>query len=310
MLFGHREKWESLIKSAKNHRLAHGLLFSGPEQVGKKTFAIEFAKYLNCLSKDKKPCGVCKNCKDIENGIFPDFILLEPQGKGGDTQISQVRELIEKLSFKPYSSFYKIAVIDKAHLMTSQAQNCFLKFLEEPPKNTILILISEYPYTLLPTIRSRVQEIKFSLVEKEEILKLIKSHNITGQKLREIAFLSAGRPGTALVFCQNPEVLKEKKKLIQDLFLMTTSDLAFRFNYLNEISDFSQTKAEEILKTWLFYLRGVFITRLQDKKRQSKIPYSLPKLKKVIENLQRILFLISTTNINIKIAFENFLIDL
>lgn len=163
------KQWELLIKAAQEGRLPNALLFYGQEKIGKKAFAVELAKNL-----------VGQN---IESGINPDFILLEPDR--GTIQIKQIRELMDKLSFKPYSANFKIAVVNNAHLMNKETQNCFLKFLEEPTEKTHLILITAFPFLLLPTILSRVQKVRFfpqngiepeiDRVSVDDLIKLIQS---------------------------------------------------------------------------------------------------------------------------------------
>jgi len=161
MILGHQKQWQFLVKSAKLGKLPHALLFYGQEKIGKKALAIEFAKFF------------------IGRTSPPDFILVEPIGK--EIQISQIREIINKFSFKPYLADFKLAVIDNAHLMTLEAQNCFLKFLEEPKTQTFLILVSAYPSLLLPTIISRVQKIRFyqtkesKIEEPEKLISISKS---------------------------------------------------------------------------------------------------------------------------------------
>jgi len=123
------------------NRLPHALLFFGQKKIGKKDFALNFAESV----LNEKPG-------------HPDFILLDSEK---EIQIKEIRDIMGKLSFKPYSRPFKFAVINNVHLMNKEAQNCFLKFLEEPTDKTFLILITEYPYLLLPTILSRVQRIRF-----------------------------------------------------------------------------------------------------------------------------------------------------
>lgn len=175
---GHQKQWKFLKKSAELGRLPHALLFYGQKGLGKKALAIELSKFL--LGKISPP----------------DFILIEPQEK--EIQIAQIRSLIQGLSLKPYIADFKIAVLNKAHLMTPESQNCFLKFLEEPTDKTYLILITEYPAMLLPTILSRVQKLRF--------------------------FPSKGWEN------------EDNKDLILDLIKMSESDLASRFQYAKNIS--------------------------------------------------------------------------
>lgn len=163
---GHQKQWQFLTKSAKLGKLPHALLFYGQERIGKKALAIEFAEFL------------------IGRTSPPDFILVEPEDSK-EIQISQIRNLIQKLSFKPYLADLKLAVIDKAHLMTQEAQNCFLKFLEEPKDKTFLILITEYPAMLLPTILSRVQKIRFYQTKEFKIEKPEKLISISKSDLAE-----------------------------------------------------------------------------------------------------------------------------
>ena len=176
-MINHEKQWEFLKKSAELGRLPHALLFYGQEGLGKKALAIEFSKFL------------------IGKTDAPDFILIEPQGK--EIQIKQIRTLMQGLSLKPYLADFKIAVINNAHLMTQESQNCFLKFLEEPTDKTYLILITEYPAMLLPTILSRVQKIRFFPAKGWE--------------------------------------KEDDKDLISDLVKIGESDLAFRFQYAKDL---------------------------------------------------------------------------
>jgi len=139
----YERQWNLLNNAVNSGRLAHALLFYGQKGIGKKDFVLDFARHL--LGNEKE-------------NISPDFILLDSAEK---IKISQIKNLVEKLSFKPYSAPYKVAIINNAHLMNKDAQNCFLKFLEEPGEKTHLFLITQYPDLLLSTILSRVQRIRF-----------------------------------------------------------------------------------------------------------------------------------------------------
>ncbi len=240
---GHQKQWQFLKKSAELGRLPHALLFYGQKGLGKKALAIEFSKF---LVKEISP---------------PDFILIEPQGK--EIQIAQIRSLIQGLYLKPYLADFKIAVLNKAHLMTQESQNCFLKFLEEPTDKTYLILITEYPAMLLPTILSRVQKIRF--------------------------------------FPEKGFEDEENKELISDLIKISESDLAFRFKYAKDVPT---ENLKEILDTWLRYFRKIFINRLSGQEVKDFNAYSLSKIKEIIRHIQSTKFLLSTTNVNPKLALE------
>ena len=153
---------------------------------------------------------IWKNVKLEKN---PDLILIEPEEK--EIKISQIRELIWKLSLKPYAAPLKVAIIDKSHLMNQEAQNCFLKTLEEPKENTYLVLITEHPDSLLSTILSRCQSIKFYPVSQKEIENYLKKEKINEGKIQEILKISMGRPGRAIDFISSSEKLEEWQKNIK-----------------------------------------------------------------------------------------------
>jgi len=309
MILGHQQQKEFLKKIAESKNLPHAILFYGQEHLGKRALAIEFAQYLNCDGK-VKPCKICKNCKDIEKGIYPDFSLVEPEASKKSIQISQIRELIAKLSLYPYLDTSKIAIIDDAHLMTLEAQNSFLKELEEPKGRTILILITEYPKMLLPTVLSRLQKIRFSTVSKTEIENYLIKQGVGEQASKEFSFLSSGKPGIALNFLSNPEKLKTQKKLISDVIQISNSEMGFRFKYAKNMSE-EKENIVETLDIWLRYLRSIFLSKLYGKKEVDSFNrYSLSKLENIITNIQQTKFLISTTNVNSKLAVENLLIKI
>ena len=307
MIIGHQKQREFLIKIAESKNLPHAILFYGQEHLGKRALAIEFAQYLNCDGK-LKPCKVCKNCKDIENGTYPDFSLVEPEVAKKSIHISQIRELIAKLALYPYSSVFKIAIIDNAHLMTLDSQNSFLKELEEPKGRTILILITEYPEMLLPTVLSRLQKIRFSTVSKTEIENYLIGQKVEEQTAKEFSFLSSGKPGIAVNFLLNPEKIKNQKKLISDVIQIHNSEMGFRFKYAKDMSE-EKENINETLDIWLRYFRSIFLSKLYGKEETRSFDKdSASKLKNIIANIQNTKFLISTTNINSKLAVENLLI--
>ncbi len=293
MIIGHQKQWQFLRKSLELGKLSHAYLFSGETQLGKKKFALEFAKLING-----------------ENFDFghPDLILIEPY-EGREIQIVQIRELIQKLSLKPYSAFLKVAMIDQAHLMNSEAQNCFLKTLEEPKGNTILILITEAPETLFPTIRSRCEIIKFYPVKISEIENYLESQGISKEKSKAIARLSLGRPGLAIDFLTNPQKLENQKKIIEELIKISSgkTSLSLRFQYAKDLA--LAPELSEILNIWLSYFRTLLLEQfLPPEVKKPEYPFS--KLKNIIKQIQNTNFLISTKNINPRLALEILMLEL
>ena len=172
-----------LSQALSSSRLSHAYLFYGPESIGKKLLAVEFAKALNCLSPEtEEACGTCDSCRKIEDRIHPDFFFVEPTkstptAREAVLKIDAIRELQKKLGFLPYQGKAKVAVIDQVEKMNPQACNAFLKTLEEPPSSTILILITSNIYKLLPTMISRCQGIKFNPLPPEAIREILQSQD-------------------------------------------------------------------------------------------------------------------------------------
>jgi len=319
MVIGHQKQRDFLERAAALGKLPHGLLFFGEEQLGKKTLAIELAKFLNCqcAQSEKRPCQVCRNCREIQRMAHPDFILIEPGSSRGEIQISQIRDLIWKLSLHPYSSAFKIAVIDKAHLLNREAQNCLLKLLEEPKGNAILILVTEFPQILLPTILSRVQKIRFFPVKNGEIESYLKSRGVAQEQASYLAPFSLGRPGLAQSFIDDPSKIEKQKKIADDFVKIINSDLASRFKYAKELAETeegSPNSLSEILNVWLDFFRKTILARFNpaqsSQNNQQISECSLQKLIKNIKLIQSTNFLLSTTNVNHKLALEVLLMQI
>ena len=291
MIVGHQKQWQFLKKSAELGRLAHAYLFTGQEKLGKKTVALEWISLLFGQPSTR-----------LLMGVHPDFILITPIQK--EIQISQIKDLNYRLSLRPYLASFKTAIIDQAHSMNQEAQNCFLKTLEEPRGNTILILISEYPEFLFSTIRSRSEIIKFYPLAKKEIENYLKEQGVEEKKAQVISQISQGKPGKAIDFLYLPQKLKEREALLNELIKLTKLDLTSRFQYAQKISQMPDLK--EILNIWLSYFRENLISSLNSK----VAPWKIGRLAKILEKIQETFFLISTTNVNPRLALEILMFEL
>ena len=339
MLLGHQKQWRFLKNSYEAGNLSHAYLFYGQEHLGKKKLALEFIKFLNCQSAFIKPCQTCRACQDIKKGIYPDFTLVEPEAPASvptsrttagkrEIKIAQMRKLEYYFSLCSSAACFKAAIINEAYSMTRDAQNSFLKTLEEPKGNTIFILITERPEALLPTILSRVQKIKFFPIQRAEILSYLKKQDVSDDKAREIINFCSGKPGLALNFLKEPQKLEDIKQKIKKFDQLSQSDLYVRFQYAQELSKQPQD-IKEVLDIWLRYVRKALIEKTQitnykftptpkfgvgarntKHKLQNTNNYSLDKLRKILNSIQNIRFLISTTNVNSRLALETLMLEL
>src|SRR6266704_2604217 len=185
-LTGNTEVKELLRRALKTNRLASSLLFTGDEGIGKKSFALEVAKALNCRDRHGvEACDECSSCKRISRSTFPPF------GKDDDDKermiwsehadvamvrpfkqiirVKPMRELEREANFRPFEGAARVFIVEDADTMNDQAANALLKTLEEPPPTSHLILTTSNPTALLAIIRSRCQTIRFAPIAAEEV---------------------------------------------------------------------------------------------------------------------------------------------
>jgi len=314
MIIGHQRILEFLKKCVKNKRLAHAYLFTGPAHLGKKTVALEFIRMLNG--------------QEIDRAVHPDILIVEPEvvekdgvKKESAISINQARKIQHQMSMFPYQADYKIALIDQAEKMTVDAGNCLLKTLEEPTGRAILILIAAEPQSLLPTIVSRCQSIKFLPVTKGEIEKSILSSTTLatlsqGQSLKKMIRLTNGRPGLAVQYLENPSLLQAQDKIINQLEKLIRADLNERYQYIEVIAK-DVPQARQILNAWLFWFRDLLLLTLDcsdlviyDQASQYKDSYSLNKLKNIIEAIKKTDLLLANPSLNARLALEVLMLEL
>ena len=299
MIIGNKKKIDILRQIIKSNNIPHAMIFSGPEMIGKKKIAIEFIKNIFC----EELCGECYFCKSIEYN--PDINIISPVD--GNIEIEEIRKAKERLSLKPYYNKIKALIIDDSHLMKSDAQNAFLKMLEEPKGNTLIIFITPFREMLLKTIRSRAQEIKFSLVGNEEIEKYLISLGASSKKAKEISLISSGQIGKAINFFEDKSKMDFFNKSIEDIIFLSQSNISQRFQYAEKLKD-DKVKIIEILDIWERFLRREILLKVFNYK--SSVNYSLQKTKELIDELEKIKYIIESSNINKRIAFESLLIKL
>jgi len=299
MIVGNKKKIDILRQIIKSNNIPHAMIFSGPEMIGKKKIAIEFIKNIFC----EELCGECYFCKSIENN--PDINIISPVE--GNIEIEEIRKAKERLSLKPYHNKIKALIIDDSHLMKSDAQNALLKMLEEPKGDTLIIFITPFREMLLKTIRSRAQEIKFSLVGNEEIEKYLISLGASSKKAKEISLISSGQIGKAINFFEDKSKMDFFNKSIEDIIFLSQSNISQRFQYAEKLKD-DKIKIIEILDIWERFLRREILLKIFNYK--SSVNYSLQKTKELIDELEKIKYIIESSNINKRIAFESLLIKL
>jgi len=214
----------------KHGHLASSYLFVGPGGIGKKMVAKTLAKTLNCQRQSLDSCDECPSCLKIEKNQHPDVFIIDAatplrfdspdSGNSHAVRIGHIRQLQQDISLRPYEARYKVFIIDDAHNLTAEASNALLKILEEPPPQSVIILLSAKPNLLFKTIISRCQVLKFYPLTRftlEELLK--KDYSLHSHLAHFLAYFCDGRLGEVLKL-KDTDILNEKNKVI-DAFVIS-----------------------------------------------------------------------------------------
>ncbi|MGC8651357.1 MAG: ATP-binding protein [Minisyncoccia bacterium] len=277
------------------------LLFYGPEGLGKKTIALAFAKALLCEDSNKQwnGCQKCQNCLRFDKGLQPDFLFLEPENNNFD--IENIRTTIDFLSYKPQFSSLRILIIDQADRLKEDSQNTLLKTLEEPPPNTLIILITSLPQKLLITIKSRLLGLRFSRSSPDRIKNfLIANYSLNSKEAEDIANQAEGRIGLAIKLL-NKTYLTEVKKHQLVLENLLNSNFAHQSAIIKNLTK-DKNSLHLVLQDWLEYLHLDLKHESQTEK--NNFTFSSSKIK-LTKELLKAFYLIFDYNINPNLLLEN-----
>jgi DNA polymerase-3 subunit delta' len=259
-VIGHPRALEILQSLLRTGEVAHALLFSGEEGIGKQSVARLFAQTLLCQGRSPsqegsdeliEPCGRCLACKKMADKNHPDFSVVEPEGT--TIKIEQVREIQERIIFRPLEGARKILLIDPADKMNNAAANALLKTLEEPPPYALLILIASKPSSLPETLLSRCQKIPFHPLSLSQIETLLMERRGWGQAdARLVASLTGGKLGEALSL-----ELEPARQLEGELHTLVSEKTLAHYETLFEVAvNFSRDP--ETMERSLHYLSAWF----------------------------------------------------
>ena len=273
-----------LSRSLASGRLAASYLFFGPGGSGRALCAKAFAAELFCAGKKegKGACGLCPACRRVDQLQHPDILWIAPE-KNKAIKIDQMRKVKERLSLKPFEAPASVCVIEDAHMMTQEASNALLKVLEEPPGDSVLILITDKKELLLETVISRCTEVRFRALPSAEAPGVLKTEGAAGRKqaLAELVSGILSEPDASCLDWDNDD----KDLLIEDLemLIMFLRDAAL---------------GREGLEDRVFD-RDIFDTRMYDQLKG----YSPDSLYRMVERLVRMKQALAG-NVNPRIAAQ------
>lgn len=314
---GQEEIKVSLIKSIDNNQISHCYIFEGPKGMGKYDLALIFAQSLFCENFNTNPCNKCSSCIKINSDNHPDLHIIN----NDETTIKreEIDALIESVYKKPYESRKKVYIIKAAHEMTLQAGNTFLKTLEEPPGDTVIILLTTNSNLLLPTIVSRCQTVKFKNVRKEAIKKYLNENYQISEEIANLAAeYSKGILNKAVnMIDEKDETLKKRAEIIKlfDRIINSDSEIIYELeSYFEENKD----NIDTIIEVMMMWVRDILFVKnmmgeliINKDFKQLAVAHSqyMKKNNNLIEIMQNTSDNIKS-NVNYKLAIDNMLLKI
>jgi DNA polymerase-3 subunit delta' len=216
-LVGQRDA-TGFLRTVSAGPVGHAYLFVGPPGAGKKTAARAFACALLC---DDDGCGVCRACYRIKRGLHPDVRIVAPEG-AASYMVPQIREIIHDVGLAPNETARKVYIIESADMLNDSSANAFLKTLEEPPDDVVLVLLSPTFEAVLPTISSRCQVVRFRRIPPSDAVDVLVER--TGAHAWEA---KAALAATGGVMARGHEFLESPmRRDARDLMLRTLKNLS------------------------------------------------------------------------------------
>ncbi|MHB1419974.1 MAG: DNA polymerase III subunit delta' [Bacillota bacterium] len=248
-----------LLNALSSGQVAHAYLFTGPAGVGKRTTAMAVSQALNCLHPDEdgEPCGECPPCKKIALGNHPDVRVLGPEG--ASIKINQVRIMQAALGYRHFEGRYKVVTIQDAEKMTLEAANCILKILEEPPPNTVFMLVTDRDEGILPTIVSRCQAVRFNRLPVPLLAELTGQQKETGSEKDYLMYIAGGSLSKARELLADEGRLNRRMEAVR---LLESIPESSRLTLLDAAANLEgRDDLDELFEEMLFWYRDLLVLR-------------------------------------------------
>ena len=307
-IVGHTWAIESLENAIRAKRNAHAFLLSGPHSIGKTTLARALAKRLLCSANDapvsqnslfgettivnEPPCGECRACIKVTKNVHPDITLLEgvpprwdydkkgaapPRASEREKRtlvVEQIRDAEKWLATAPFESKYKVLILRRFEDANENAQNAFLKTLEEPPAHAVLILTAQDAGLLLPTIVSRCQPLTLRPLAARTVENaLMEKWNVAPQDAQLLAHISDGRLGWAVRALNTPQLLETRREALEALNALVHEGRAERITRAEALAK-DTAELPQLFEMWQTWWRDVLLMSQQQSARITNIDFN------------------------------------
>lgn len=237
-IIGHEKIKEHLQKAIESDHVSHAYILTGETGMGRKSLANAFSMTLLCEKGKSDPCMECHACKQVMTNNHPDLIFVTHE-KPGSIGVDDIRgQINDTIMIRPYSSYYKIYIVDEAEKMTVQAQNALLKTIEEPPSYAIIMLLTTNQEAFLPTILSRCVQLKL----KPQTDAVVKSYLMGSLGIKEsradiYAAFARGNLGRAIHLASSEEFQLLYSELLHMLKHLKEMDIMELLFYIKKMKD-------------------------------------------------------------------------
>lgn len=238
-ILGHEQIIAHLQNAIEEDKVSHAYIFNGPEASGKMMLAEAFAMALQCEGEGKRPCLECRSCRQAADHNQPDIIYVSHE-KPNTIGVDDIRTQINNdIDIKPYSSRYKVYIVDEAQKMNQQAQNALLKTIEEPPTYAIILLLTTNADSFLQTILSRCITLNLKAVKEDKIKEyLMKHYQIPDYQADICAAFSQGNVGKAIQLASSEEFGELKASVLQLMKRLEDIDLYEMTGAVKQIAEY------------------------------------------------------------------------
>ena len=329
-VFGQDHLLKRIESTLQQRKQSHANMLCGPPHVGKMALALNLTQALNCSEGPGVPCGACSQCSRIANGHHAVVRIITPgyseEGRSNRTTIgiNDIKEGLRHINLNPYEGSTSVVILDGAESMSDEAANALLKTLEEPPPHVMFLLLATNDESVLPTIRSRCQNMSLHPLSKDLMIELlVTQYQAPPMQAEQLFRLSRGCMGWAVRALEDPQILEQRQADLEKLQETLKAGLETRFTYANEVATLfgkDRKAAKDLLALWLRWWRDLLLIKEgadeflhnADHEESLKIQASSLNTVEILKFINRLIQTMSSldSNANPRLAMEVLMLNL